>query len=210
MARATRIAAACAAALVLGALAEAPAAFASGWMVGGASLSGSEKLRTTAKVDEKVVVKGAGVTIACEGSTINALAPQLESPNKASATSIEFTGCEPAAPCHLSSSTVKTEPVIAEATLEGALAYTAVVKPKAGTLFTTVTIEGSECSLEGSQPITGQAKALAPTGQMERTLQSIESITREASGELKAGSSSISVTLSVLGGTASGKPWSLL
>jgi len=205
------IMAACLGVLAFSALASASASAATpGWMVGGTLLSGSEKLATTAAVDEKGVLKGAGVTITCEGKTLNGLEPKIESTNKGSATTLEFTVCSAAAPCKVSPETIKTEPVSVEATLEGALAVLATFSPKTGTLFSTVTFSGSECALEGAQPITGHAKVLAPTGQDERTLQLIKAITTEATNELKIGNGAASLTGAALLKLASGKTWSFL
>lgn len=208
-ARACRAPLASAIVVAIGALVPAPA-MASGWMVGGSNLVGTRALATTAKVDEEGVLQGAGITVVCEGKTLNAVGPEIKSPNTAAASSIEFTECSAASPCRLTNERIKTEPVIAEATLEGALAYTAVIVPKAGTIFTSITFTGTECALEGTQPITGRVKVLAPTGQGERTVQLISSISTEASHEIKIGSGAGGLTMSVLRGTAHGERWSLL
>jgi len=209
MSKVKLIIAVCLGVLAISALTSASAS-AAGWMVGGTNLTGTEKLATTAAVDEKGVLTGGGVTITCEGKTLNGAAPQIEATNKGSATDLEFTGCKAAAPCSIESEKVKTEPVTVEATLEGTLAVVATFKPKSGTVFTVLHFLGAECALEGEQPVKGQAKVLAPTGQDERTLQLINAISSESSGELKIGSAGASLSGSALLKLENGKPWSFL
>lgn len=183
-----------------------------GWMVGGKNLSGSKALATTARVDEEIVAKAAAATIECNGETLNAVAPELQVPNKGSAESIEFTGCSlvEGGACSIAS-TQRTAPVVVEATLEGPLAMVATFKPRTGTQFASVTFEGTECAEAGDiLPIYGQAKILAPTGQDERTFQLITAIVKESSKELLVGTAAASLRGSVLRGTAHGERWSLL
>jgi len=201
----------CAGVLALSAMASASASAATaGWMVNGTMLTGSAALATTAAVDQEGVLKGGGVTVTCKGSTLNGVAPEIKVPNKGSAGDLEFTECSAASPCEVTPPTVKTQTVLVEATLEGVLAVVATFKPETGTIFATLKFSGSGCALSGTTPIKGQAKVLAPTGQDERTLQLINAITTEASGELLLGSSGASLTGSALLRLASGQSWSFL
>jgi hypothetical protein len=181
-----------------------------GWMVNGAKLAGSAALATTARVDEEGVFRGEGTNITCEGKTLNSIAPEIKAPNTGAASALEYTGCRAEMPCELSSPTIKSSPVTEEATLEGVLAVVATFKPTTGTLFTTIKLEGSECGLAGEASITGQFKVLAPLGQDEGTLGQINSITTEASRELKTGNNPLSVDGSALLQLAHGELWSFL
>jgi len=185
-----------------------------GWMVAGTNITAATPLATTAKTDENAVLKSAAGTIECSGETLNGVSPQIEpgTTGMGSATKLEFTGCVllNGGACSIKS-TIPTTPILVEATLEGALAVVATFKPKTGTQFASVTFEGVECAESGDvDPINGQAKILAPTGQDERTLQLIKAITTEASKELIFGSAAASLTGSALLKLASGKPWSYL
>jgi len=184
-----------------------------GWMVGGKLLSGSAKLATTAKVDERGLLKSsaANVELECTGNTLNGVAPEITSPNTGMASDLEFTSCKAlTANCTISSSTVTTVPVTVEATLEGTAAVIATFKPKTKATFATFEFTGSKCASEGLNAVTGTAKVLAPTGQTENTLQQINAIATEASGELKVASSPASLAGSALLKLASGEPWSFL
>jgi hypothetical protein len=184
-----------------------------GWMVGGTLLNGTRALATTAAVDEAGVLKSsaADVEIKCKANTLNGIAPEIQSPNTGQATSLEFTECEAlTANCTIGSSTIGTVPISVEATLEGALAVVATFKPKTKATFATFEFTGSNCATAGINGVTGTVKVLAPTGQDERTLQLINSIATEASGELKILSSPASLLGSILLKLASGEPWSFL
>ena len=202
---------ACMAVLACGAVVSASAsAAAPGWMVNGKNLTTTKALATTAAVDEVGILKFSTITITCKGGTLNGVAPILEPGNMASASSLEFTECQTSGPPCSVVSTIKTEPILGEATLEGSLAVVATLKPRSGTKFTNIDFIGTECALEGLQPVTGQAKVLAPTGQDERTLQLINAISTETSGELKVASSPASLKGSALLKLQSGEPWSFL
>jgi hypothetical protein len=195
--------------LAFSALASASASAATaGWMVNGKLLSGSAALATTAKVDEKAKLSAAGVEIECTGENLNGVAPQITSAASGSATSLIFTGCvSKTATCTLGTTTIGTVPVIAEATLDGALGVLATFSPKTKTTFTTIEYLGANCALEGIQPVTGKAVVLDPTGQDEATSQLIK-VT--SASTLKVGSSAATLTGSALLKLASGEPWSFL
>jgi flagellar capping protein FliD len=199
---------------VLSALISASASAATaGWMVNGTLLNGTAALATTAFVDEAGVLKSAEakIEIECSANTLNGIAPEIKSPNTGSAASLEFTGCKALTPnCALGSSTIGTVPISVEATLEGTLAVVATFKPKTKATFATFEFTGTNCAVLGLNAVTGTAKVLAPTGQDERTLQLINSIATEASGELKVASSPASLLGSILIKLASGAPWSFL
>ncbi|HVR05054.1 MAG TPA: hypothetical protein VMS02_03360 [Solirubrobacteraceae bacterium] len=196
--------------LLLSTLIWAPASAAgAGWRVNGTTLTGSEALSWYAQVDAQNVLKGAGVTITCSGASVNSEHLQIEASNKGSTTQLEFTGCSTTAPCAVGAK-IATKPLTLEATLEGTLAVVATLAPKTGTLITTLEFAGTECSLAGTQPVSGHAKLLAPTGQDERTVQLVNEITTEASGELKIGSAAASLSGSELFTLTSCKGWSFL
>lgn len=199
---------------VFGALASASASAATaGWMVNGTLLSGLATLAPTAKVDKPGRLHAVGVEIECSGE-LNGVEPMLESPNMATIARLTFTGCKSTAEnCTLAgepNATISTVPLLVEATLEGTLAAVATFSPKTKTTFATFNYEGAKCGLKGLNSVTGHAKVLAPTGQDERTLQQINVITEESSGELKVGSSGAGLEGSALLQLASGQTWSFL
>jgi hypothetical protein len=182
-----------------------------GWMVNGTMLIGSKAVATTAAVDEFIKIKAAGVTIECKGSTINGVAPELKSPNRGGAASLEFTACKSiTANCEISSEKISTRTILLEATLEGALAIKVSLVPETKNGFATIEYDGALCALQGVQPLSGKWTMLAPTGQDERTLQLLNLVTTEASGELKVGSSAAELKGSALWRLASGESWSFL
>ena len=178
------------------------------WFVEREELTGTAALASTAKVDKENVLKAEGVTISCSGTALNSAAPDLVESRKITASSITFTGCKASSPCSLAKSEIKTESVVAELTTEGAVADGATLKPKTGTRLSTLTFEGAECALTGEAPLTGQAKALLPTGEEEETVQALSWVTAESSKELKLGSSPASLEGSSLFRLASDKAWS--
>jgi hypothetical protein len=211
MSKARQIMVVCAGVLALSAFASATAsAVTAGWMVNGTMLTGSAALATTAAVDQEGVLEGGGVKITCIGKTLNGIAPEIKASNKGAAGNLEFTECSAAEPCKIATKTIKTLPILVEATLEGVLAVVATFKPEVGTIFTTLKFEGTECSLSGTTPIKGSAQVLAPTGQDERTLQLINAITTAASNTLLLGSSPASLSGSALLQLAHGELWSFL
>jgi hypothetical protein len=185
----------------------ATSAVAAGWMVGGTELSGSAAISKTTIVDESFLLKaGSGIEIKCAGLEVEN--GRITAPNKDSTSSLIFTGCKGSSVCPIKEETIKTFPILSEATLEGALAASIIFRPESGTKFTNIIFTGSECSLSGEQPITGTAKALAPTARDERTLQLISPKTE--ANELKVGSSSAELKGSALLELESHKTWSLL
>jgi hypothetical protein len=210
MSRMKLILSAFAAVFALGAFATSVASATAGWMVNGTLLSGSKALATTAKTDENAKLSGAGLVITCSGATLNSTSPQITSPNKGSASKLEFTSCVAAAPCALAKSTITTLPVSSETTGESASATTTIFKPTTGTTFSTIAVEGETCAAAGNVVINGQEKVLSPEGQVENTLQLIKSITAEASKELFIGKTAASLSGSSLLKLASGERWSFL
>jgi hypothetical protein len=181
-----------------------------GWMVNGAQLSGSKALATTAKTDENTKLIAGGLTITCSGATIKGVAPEIKSPSTSSASALEFTNCAATAPCSLTSAVITTSPILAETTLEGALATTATIKPKSGTEFSTFAIEGENCAATGNIMVNGQVKVLVAAGQDEGSLQLMKAISTEASKELFIGKTATSISVSSLVKLATGERWSFL
>lgn len=180
------------------------------WMVAGTNLTGSAPIATATKTDENFVLKAGstGIVITCE--VLEVESGKITAPNKDSASSLVFKKCKGSTVCPIANETIRTKPILSEATLEGTLAANITFTPETGTVFTEVTFEGAECGLSGIQPITGKAKALSPTGQDERTLQLLTPTVTEASGELKVGSSAASLKGSALLELESHKTWSFL
>jgi hypothetical protein len=180
-----------------------------GWMTNGTLLSGTGLVSTTAKVDEPWSISAAGVTTTCSGNNVNIVDGTIKSPSSGSAASLEFTSClvSNLVNCSLGKTSIKTIPVLAEATLDGASADKITFSPGTKTTFTTIEYLGASCPLEGIQPVTGKAVVLAPNGQTETAAQLVK-----ASGEstLKIGSSAASLLGSALITLEDNQPWSFL
>jgi hypothetical protein len=195
---------------VLNALVSASASAATaGWMVNGALLSGSKALATTAKTDESFKLTGAGLTITCSGSTVSSLAPEISSPSMGTFLLV-FVECIAVPPCFLIVTGIRTVTILTETTLQGSQATVTTLKPKTGTTFSTFAVEGETCAAAGNVAVNGQAKILAPEGQIENTLQLQKAITTEASKELFIGKTAASLSGSALLKLASGERWSFL
>jgi hypothetical protein len=123
---------------------------------------------------------------------------------------LTFTGCvSKTTGCTLEGTKISTVPIVAEATLEGALAVKVKFSPKTKNTFATFKFNGT-CAAVGTNPVTGHATVLAPTGQDEKVLQLVTSITTEKAEELFVGSSPASLTGSANLQLESGAPWSYL
>ncbi len=205
---------ACAVALAFSvAVAASAQAATAGWMVGGSLLSGTKQLASTASVEKSLVFELKGIfRIECKGSVFKGNGAELVAPNKIKANSLEFTECNGATEeaCKLNDETVSTNPVTVETTLDGTLAVKATLKPQTKSIIATVDFVGEKCVVKGEEAITGSVAVLSPTAQDERTTQQSFSTTTEASGELKAGSSSALVTTTATTRLASGQAWSFL
>jgi hypothetical protein len=200
------------AALALSAIASATASAATaGWMVGGSQLVGSEALATTAAVDKTAKLSGGGVEIECTGKTLNGVSPQIVAGNMGEATSLTFTGCVALTKnCTLSSTSISTLPVLAEATLEGAANVAAKFTPKTGTVFATFKFEGENCGVAGTKAVTGSAITTTPNGQTESAAQILEVNTAASESTLKLGSAAAKLSGAALLKLVSGKAWSFL
>lgn len=204
------IASACASALmVLAATTPVASAATEGWMINGALLTGTKALATTAATEENWQFSAAGVVATCTGATVNSSSPQIKAVAGGAAASVEFGGCSVNEHCTMPT-TIRTQPVVVEFTLDGALADKAVFTPRTKNVFTTFDFTGAECALLGEQEITGKFSVLAPTGQDESTKQAVKAAVAVGSGELKDGSAGIEVRGSVLERLASGETWSFL
>ncbi len=185
----------------------AASAATAGWMVKGTLLSGSKALATTAKITSgSSILEGAGFRVVCKGQNLVGVGPVISSPAMGLATSLEFTECAGEGTCAIEGTTIKTVPILAEATLEGTLAAKATFTPETKNTFTTIKFLGETCALLGIQPVTGSQQVSAPEGQDERTLQLIQAI-----GEtLKVGSTPAKLLGSAQLKLASGETWSFL
>jgi hypothetical protein len=184
-----------------------------GWLITGTLLVGSASLASSAFVDEVSVMTFSSTTIKCSASTLTGLNPQIESPNKISATGLIFKECAVTSvgECSLSSGTsIGTLPVVAEVTLDGPSGIRGVVKPKTVTTFATIKLEGANCSETGKVPIKGTASWLTPAGQTERTWQLRGLNVTAAAKELEVGNTAASFKTSILGKLASSLPWSFM
>lgn len=142
---------------------------ATGWVVNGTLLSGSAALATTSEVTENPKLTASGITIECAGKNLNWVSPQIESPSKNSADSLDFTACEvvgeEAGICTIGSTEIKTTPIVGETTLQGMLGALITIGPKTKTTLATIKYSGSSCALQGLEAVTGKFMLELPTGQ---------------------------------------------
>jgi hypothetical protein len=181
-----------------------------GWMTSGTLLTGTAALATTAAVDKKYVVNGAGLNLECNGSVIKFAVPELVAASKLEAAALTFTGCTTTNANCVVPAELGTVPIQAEATLEGALAAKATFKPQTGSTFVTMKFSGEACAVAGVKTITGDANMTLASGQDERTLQLLEANVTAAQNLLFFIGSAASLTGSALLRLASGQPWSFL
>lgn len=184
-----------------------------GWMVNGATFTGTAALATTAAVDRPFELKASEVEVQCantlyyENPTINGAT------ESASFAAAEFTGCRGTQVCPLGAkqgTTVKTLPISIALTLQGASVIKGVFLPKnTSKLFATIEFGGSECSFAGVSGISGSEGFLTLTGHSEGARQLLEAYTLQ-SGELKLASSAAVLSGAVLLKLASGLPFSFL
>ncbi len=203
--------------LALSALASSTAsAETSGWLVKGTLLTGTQTqaLATTAAVDEVGVLEFSGITITCSATALNGTSPQLEAPNKGSATSLIFKTCVATGEnCTLSSAmkeTIGTLPISTEVTLDGRLAVSGAFKPTTGNVFATLKFEGSLCAETAKLPVKGRVAWLAPTGRSERTLQLLSVNVAKSPVELELGNAPASLRGSILIKLSNSLPWSFM
>jgi hypothetical protein len=196
--------------LAVGAVASASASAATaGWMVNGTLLSGSAALATSAPSDETAALNGGGLNIECKGP-LDGTKPEIKSSNTGSAQALTFTECTTGNENCSVPTSIGTVPVLAEATLEGALAVPVKFKPETGTIFATIKFSGEKCSVAGIKPVTGKVTASGPTGQDERTTQELAVNVTVASAELFIASSAASLKGAALLKLQSGQGWSFL
>jgi hypothetical protein len=179
------------------------------WMVNGTNLVGTQALATTAAVDGNAVLTAAGVTTICTGKTVELTSPQIEAPDKDSASNITFTGCSASPPC-TGPLTITTNPVSSVAVLGTGNTINIIFLPKTKTVLATIKFNGAECALMGTQPVTGKATFTGPTGKTESVLQEIQANVLQSSGELKVGSSAAELKGAILLQLSSGAKWSFL
>jgi hypothetical protein len=180
-------------------------------MVNGTMLSTTAALASTAAVDKESRLTFGGTTVVCTGKTQNAIAPMIQSTNKGSATSLGFTGCTTLAgeKCELVGTAINTLPISLEATLDSPLAVLTTIRPKTGTVFTTILFTGSLCATGGEvQGLTGHVAVLGPTGLGERASLQVNAASRGT--ELFVGEAPATLEGSALLKLASGLPWSFL
>jgi hypothetical protein len=189
----------------------------SGWMLNNKTLA-EEKLTSAAVGTTPRIVTEGGPILAAEGgepvvacSGVTGTAPEIKEVSKFLAKSAVFTSCNSIAPLNCDvPATIGTVPIVGEATLEGELEDTAIVKPESGTVLVTIHFTGEACAISGVKAVTGDVEVLLREGQDERTRQEIRVRVKAASGLLRFASQKAS-----LEGTgelllANNQPWSFL
>lgn len=183
-----------------------------GWMVKGTGFtSGTKALASTAAVDQLINLHSKDLEILCHGSTMNDRNGAINGTTEmADITSLEFTECEDGSGiCALAENQFKSLPLLADLALDGSnpSAVQGLLLPKTKNLFATVRFEGAQCAMAGVLPVVGSESFLAPTGRLERTLQSITllglpTLVVEGLEGVLSGT--------ILTGLASGEPFSFL
>jgi hypothetical protein len=198
--------------LVLGGVVAGSAAAAmSGWRIKGTVLVGSAAVATTAAPVEAGEAAVGSSVIVCRGN-LWGTSPQIESANKASASSLKYSECEVEdGECSLASgSTIGSVPAVAEFTLDGTSGAQAGFKARTGNVLATVRLEGSGCAETGKIFVTGAVHTSIAENPGEATLQLVEMNVTAASRELEVGSNGISAHGAALLKLASSLPWGFL
>jgi hypothetical protein len=179
-------------------------------MVGGASLTGTKALASTAAMEEQFKLQaGTLFDIECSGSTLNAILPEIGPSNRLALRAGELTQCRLSVEeaCQIEGSRINIGSLLAEATLQGTLAIQATFKPEKDSGIFSWKIVGAECAADGKSEIGGKLTMLAPTGQDERTSQRFQWNVTSASEELQP---NVAVVGAALFKLATGEPWSFL
>jgi len=180
------------------------------WMVNGTNFtSGTKALASTAAVDQAFRLATTDLEIKCAGSTMKSRNAIINgTTGMVDVESLEFTECtNGGGPCQLAESQFKTVPLLADLTLTGSnpSAAQGIFLPKTKGIFATVKFQGEQCVMIGVLPIIGSQPFLAPTGRLERTLQTIA-----ISGPLTVEGLEGSLESSILARLASNEPFSFL
>jgi hypothetical protein len=159
------------------------------WDVNGAKLVGTKALASPAKVlaHGKLEVVGAGISIECVATELGINGGELVAPDEVRAKDLTFKECGVTAPCTLASNVILTLALHGLAELDGTLGTLIKVLPLPSKTFAVLHFEGATCALLGSQPVTGTADLLAPSGKDPSVLQLVNAFSLP--GSLKVGSS---------------------
>ena len=164
------------------------------WFIKGTKLSGSQAGAATARVDATAaLVSGvAGTSILCTGGTTVQVLEAGSTINMSSTWTgtMVFMGCSAMEPAECDvQEEIGTEPLEATLKTSTAPADTDVIKPKTGSLLTTLAFTGEKCSAIGEDPVRGQLTALMPSGQTELAMQPAEGLGTMENNSLFIGSS---------------------
>ncbi len=198
--------------LVLGGVAGSAAAATPGWLVKGTVLTGTQTqaVATTAAPVEPGEVEFGNLRLVCSGD-LWGVSPQLESVNKSSASSLDYSGCTITGEgCSLSNSTIGSLPAVGEFTLDGTSGSQATFKAKTGSVLATIKMEGATCAETGKLSVTGTVHTSIAENPGETTLQLVEMNVTAASNELKVGSDAIGGHGAALLKLSNSVPWGFM
>lgn len=200
----------CAVGLLLALLPAGASAATAGWMVGGNLLNGTEHINPLGKAVQKFKLNlGAIGLITCNTEDVQGENITISTPAMGLAAFLEFKGCTISSEtCGLGQTTIKTNALLIEATLEGTLAVKTLILPETkNILINTILFTGETCAIAGNQPAAGRIVSTMPEGQDERTEQLIEI---SPSALVQVGT----ITATPIGSfrflTETDKPWSFL
>ncbi len=187
----------------------AGSAAAASWHVGGEELAGSAALAPAVKMVEDVrLEEGFGIKILCsgvelKGASIAALAG-------GGVEHLVLTGCGvTSGNCSLKGTAIESKALSVAASLGGKSPEDVLaVKPASGTVLAEYTLAGSKCALAGAVQLKGKATFVLPSGGEELVEQEVAMRTHESSGELKDGSSGVTLEGGLKAKLVSGKGWS--
>src|ERR1700691_2473856 len=151
------------------------------WYVNGTELKPAQTaaLANTAAVDSPAVLRvpGLSLEITCSGNVLKGSKPEIQGGTAmGQAESVSFESCSEVSPptCKLSSPKITTESILLLFLLVLPGIPSVTVEPHAGNTFATLTFEGSSCSFEGEQGVTGKVLYVFLGGGSEQVLHAIE------------------------------------
>lgn len=181
------------------------------WNMGGKELIGSESLASATNTHTNIKFEFSGIDIECTGAKLTG--GKITAPNGGQLEHLVFTGCvSTGSKCSLVGTKMESVALKLEAKLGANKPEdTLVIKPASGKELIPFEFSGSSCAYANEEyELTGQITAKLPTGQEELAEQELVFATTTASGELKWGSFSMSLSGAVDVKLASGEAWSFL
>jgi hypothetical protein len=168
------------------------------WLVGGTVLSGSVSFSSQALIDEAptMLLPALNLSVVCGGHFLDMLHPLITAPDRASASSWIFLGCNvtmPASGCSLveENETIPTAAILARVFLGPGEEDRLLFAPETKGTFANMSFsEKNICAFAGIEPVKGSFIAGMPTGRLNLATQpfvylgSVENNSLEVGGKV--------------------------